>query len=737
MPSVCNYSFFPFPKCKICDMIGVENPVMIYDRRYIMELTSRMNHSALTARTAAAGSMVLLKNTGNTLPLRAEGSEPLPVAVFGVGQIFTACCSEQMQPWRTVNVLDALCAGGRVRPDGLLAHKYREWCLAHAKNEEMPLSRLSMEELAENSAAAVVVVTRTPEDYRTVLTADECEMVRTVCAAFTRTVLVLNTPGWMELGELAQTLPAIVFMGVAGQEGGAALADILTGEVMPSGRLAHSWPLTLAQFDEAAGVMDGFCGYRWFDSFGRDVLYPFGYGLGYGRAELQSVSTGLDGCDVVVTAEVANTGSVWPVQEVVQVYFSTPAAAHGGAIYQLACFRKTRPLEAGEKQTITLRFPVTKMAVFRESASAFVLEEGYYDIRVGVSSRATYIAGSLRLTRSAVVQAITPMQMADRPDRARTGAGFTYSGEGEELAAARKRAIRFSDRSLPRLSRKKGQEFTGCRPDGREHTLTDVLRGWCSPFQLVASMDDYSLRALVYDFGTQPSSVPGALGASAALERYEIPALSIAAGSEGLHLQREIRNDETDKVVKRQNCTAFPSASLLACSFDPDLIRSVGAAIGREMSEYGVDLWLAPCVNLLRTPRQTGFAECWSEDPVVSGLCARAIADGVRPFGAPVLRSGAAEPAALSQSACRGLYALGFEIACGAYPAVLIPAAPVNGELCGEDGALARSMIVDWKFRGMFLADNERYTAEPDRVTLEKSALRILRLMQERSKTKR
>ena len=247
-------------------------------------------------------------------------------------------------------------------------------------------------------------------------------------------------------------------------------------------------------------------------------------------------------------------------------------------------------------------------------------------------------------------------------------------------------------------------------------------------------MDDHSLRELVCGFGQAEPDVPGALGASPALERYGIPKLQIAAGSEGLALQKDVRDEETDKVIRRQYCTAFPSASLLACSFDPELIRAVGTGIGREMAEFGIDLWLAPGANLLRTPRQAAFCECWSEDPVVSGLCAAAAARGASHYGAPVLR--AVQPASgeLSQNAYRSLYGLPFEIACSAYPAVLIPDRTLNGQLPGEDSALASSMVVDWKFGGMFLADNERYDAEPTRVTLEKSALRILQVLRRAKK---
>lgn len=694
-----------------------------------MEYTPRMTDNALAARSAAAGSMVLLKNVQNTLPLLGSAEQPLPVAVFGVGQLQTACCTVAMQPWRRVCVLDGLGACETLRLDGLLTHKYRTWCMEHPAGEELPLASLSMEELASQSEAAVVVLSRTPEDYRPELTGAERTMVETVCAHFPRTVLVLNTPGFMALGALAQSVPAIVFMGVAGQEGGCALADILTGRVMPSGRLAHTWPADLAACDEAARVRDGFCGYRWYDSFARPVLYPFGYGLGYGRAELTAVSMGLDGCDVVVTADVENTGESYPVQEVVQVYFSAPESERGGAVYRLARFQKTRLLEPGEKETVSLRFPVTDMAVFRESASALVLEEGYYDIRVGTGSRTTCIAGSLRLTRSAVVQALTPLSMRGADERVRTGAGFTYPEEQEELSAARRRAIRFSDRDLPRRSKRRGKEFTGCRPDGQEHTLEDVRLGRCSPFQLIAAMDDESLRALVCSFGQAEPEVPGALGASPELPRYGIPKLELALGGEGVYLQKEVRDEETDKVVRRQNCTAFPMASLLACSFDPELIRAVGAGIGRELAEYRVDLWLAPGANLLRTPRQAGFAECWSEDPVVSGLCALAAAQGAGKYAAPVLRAVSPDGAALSQRAFRELYALPFALACGAYPAALLPDRGVGGQLLCEDSALTRSLIVDWRFGGMFLADNERYESEPTRVSLERSALRILQVL--------
>ena len=104
---------------------------------------------------------------------------------------------------------------------------------------------------------------------------------------------------------------------------------------------------------------------------------------------------------------------------------------------------------------------------YRESACAFALEEGYYDVRVGFHSRGTYIAGSLRSMQRAMVRAVTPLRLdAPANDRVRDRkAAFTYPGEAEELTAAHKYAIRISPRNLPKRSRKKGRDFQGCYGD--------------------------------------------------------------------------------------------------------------------------------------------------------------------------------------------------------------------------------------------------------------------------------
>ena len=422
-----------------------------------MEYTARMNEHALVSRAAAAGSCVLLKNVANTLPFAGTLDAPVRVAVFGIGQIFTPTGLSGMDPWRRVGILDGLSADSAVAQDTLLAHKYRAWALEHPEGSEMPLGNLSMEEFASSNDAAVVVLARPAAHYDPKLTNFEQDMLKKVTGAFSRVVLVLAAPGYMELTQEARSCGAIVLLGLAGQEAGYALADVLTGRVCPSGKLSFSWSEKLESFGLAAQQLDSFLGYRYFDTFGGELLFPFGYGLGYGKAEFSSVSVGLDGCDVTVSATVENTGETYPVQEVVQVYCSRPDSGKTGPAWFLDTFQKTQVLAPGEQQTLHLRFPVTELAIFREKASAYVLEEGYYDIRVGSSSRATCLAGSIRLTRSAVVQAVTPCAFPDAelPARKEPVHLYTYPGEAEELETARRRAIRLSDRICPAAAAKR------------------------------------------------------------------------------------------------------------------------------------------------------------------------------------------------------------------------------------------------------------------------------------------
>src|SRR5699024_2154610 len=195
------------------------------------------------------------------------------------------------------------------------------------------------------------------------------------------------------------------------------LSELLTGEAVFLGHLNQSWPRRRADFIQANQVLDIYAGYRYFDTFGTELLYDFGFGLTYGAAELAAVAVAVDGKDLVVSAQVVNTGDTWPVSQVVQVYVSRPAGKLPQPKYTLCGFARTALLEPGRAESVTIRVPLSSLASYSEASATFMLEAGFYDVRVGFSARSSLVAGSLTLHRAALPPPGTPPPMA--PTQAR------------------------------------------------------------------------------------------------------------------------------------------------------------------------------------------------------------------------------------------------------------------------------------------------------------------------------
>lgn len=698
-----------------------------------MEISQRMQESAQVARAAAAGSMVLLKNTHHALPLRPDGEAPLRVAVFGVGQVRTALAAG-IQPWRQINVLDGLCDAAGVEPDGLLAHRYRAFALEQRAGE-LPLEEETLRDAAARCEAAIVVLTRPHDGYDWNLHAEELDLIRAVTAVFTRSVLVLNTPGYLDIAEASPMFSAIVYMGIAGQEGGAALADLLTGREIFSGKLPDTWPVSPEQFDKAAGQTDLFTGYRYYDSFDKDVLYPFGYGLSYGKSRLTGYAVGLDNGNITVDATIENAGDTWPVREVLQVYFSYPEEPVSRPVYMMDCFAKTCLLAPGDSETIRLAFPVSELARFDRHNAVWRLDAGYYDIRIGFHCRATTIAGSIYVPKPIVTaQVRNCMEAPALSVRSRKGArAFTYPGEAEERNASRQHALRLSPRQVPLREVRYARKFPGCRGGKPGIRLSDIYEGRYDLRQLVAILDDHDLRSLVCSFGACETKVPGAWGASADLwEKYGIPSITVAKGCDGVRLTRDVE-DENGDVVSHQYATAFPVPSLLGCSFDRALLQSVGEAVGREMREFGVDLWLSPSATVHRDPRSDCYHGAFSEDPVVAGLSAAWLIQGCQQHAMAALRHvESTVEITLTERTLRELELQGFEIAVavGKPKALMAPSIAVCGEALSLDNRILSDVLYDeWGYDGMAFAAGELFSRFPGRPLLEQAALRTLRMI--------
>lgn len=760
-----------------------------------MEASARITKNASLSRSLAAESMVLLRNVRNTLPLLGSEEEPVSLAVFGVGQIYTVkggTGSGNVNNLKTVSLLEGLTATDSLQVDGLLARKYRTWGLSHENlcvegfmepkgyyNPEMVLTDEEVRSFAAVNDAAIMVLTRVAgegadmraEPGMIYLTEDEKHLMDQITGCFEKTILLLNTAGYIELGAYATRFSAVLFMGLPGQDAGA-VADVLTGKVMPSGHLTDTWPVCYTQFPTAGDYSekhfngnvnttmgqtqeqinvsyadDIFVGYRYFDTFNQDVLYPFGYGLGYGKTEITAYSMAVTGDQVTVTATVENTGNVYAARQVVQVYVSCPEGRLEQPLQKLCAFGKTKLLLPGESETLTLEFHLKDVASFDEQCYSFVLEKGYYDVRLGTDSRSTMVAGSVYLPAD-----VTTLVLSDRlghvPEdfkvlSARGVQRYSYPEEAEELAFARAHAVRVSAREFRTVQQKYSDPVRPLRRGQTDLRLKDVYDGNCSLREFVASMDASDLCKLVcgigMDLSGMPESmqqdpdfhppfdgmlgsggmkVPGAAGETADLwDKYGIPPVSLADGPAGIRISQKVK-DENGEVLRQQLCTAFPVGALLACSWDEQLLETMGQAVAREMVEYGVDIWLAPGMNIHRNPLCGRNFEYFSEDPMLTGVCAAAITRGVQKSGVGVtikhfagnnqetLRANSND--IVSQRALREIYLRGFEIAVKqAQPyCVMTSYNDINGMPSANNYDLCTAVLRDeWGFRGLVMTD--------------------------------
>lgn len=228
-------------------------------------------------------------------------------------------------------------------------------------------------------------------------------------------------------------LDSLLFMSQAGKRGGHALGQILSGEISPSGKLTDTWAVNYMDYPSSAtfGSHDNnsveedytddiYVGYRYFDTFGLDVAYPFGYGLSYTDFDFSDIAVEADTETVTATVTVTNTGEA-AGKEVVEIYYSAPEVSEEDALscdlenpYQeLAAFAKTDELQPGESQTLTLTYNTDEMASYSEKNAAYVLQGGDYIIRIGNSSRNTSAAAVISLDASAATQQLTNRMVID------------------------------------------------------------------------------------------------------------------------------------------------------------------------------------------------------------------------------------------------------------------------------------------------------------------------------------
>lgn len=676
------------------------------------------------ARKIVEESVVLLKNEDQVLPFHKNqkaaffGRSQLITYFSGNGSgaakgaetnnILTACIEKGILPAKELKCwYQAQAASEAVRPEeefdfsrmkdlvnsGLMYEIFGRY---HAPAPEYTVPETLVEGAAAYTDTAVLVLGRNAggeecdrhrsEDYE--LTQTEKALVEAVCARFFRVVLVLNCNGLIDLGwiEKYPAVKSILFLGIPGQEGPAALAEILTGKITPSGKLpvtiarryedypaaAHfSWDkehpeklLTYESYglDPALNGSVGFdkspvtvywediyAGYRYFDTFGKKPLFAFGFGLSYTSFEIRSVQVlkGKEGFRI--TAEVENTGGR-AGRETVQVYLSAFGTKSERPYQELKCFAKTKLLQPGEKQVQEMVIPWSELTIYEEDTACWVLEKGSYQLRLGVSTMDTRVIGRIETEEDMVLErchnrlglrtcnqrkieflsqaAETAVKEVTEHKTVVNKQSDAENTAAEFTISAEEGALLLAEAEQRRI------EETQQRKERRSVKFT-ALAGKEIGLQ---EFTDQQLAALCVGFG--PGVPFSAFGDGADPETvYDDSGRPLTTNSHPTgvngYVSPAMEEKGIDSVFYKDGPagiggTAWPSEMLLACAFDRKLWRQFGDAVGAECEKEQVNVWLAPAVNLHRNPLGGRNFEYFSEDPYLTGVCACEVAKGVQ-----------------------------------------------------------------------------------------------------------
>ena len=542
---------------------------------------------------------------------------------------------------------------------------------------------------AEKTDTAIFVIGRNsggeecdrhlPEDYY--LTRSEESLLKDICTHFANVVIVLNVNGLIDLSWMKKyaSIKSLLFIGIPGEEGASALAGILTGEINPSGKLAvtiaehyedypsadhFSWDkehLENILDYESYGLSseengstgftkspvtvyweDIYTGYRYFDTFGKQVLYPFGYGLSYTAFAISDALVKKQNGGILVTAAVKNIGEM-SGKEVIQIYLSKVYPAEGveRPYQELKGFEKTSDLAPGEKEQVKIWIPWRELAVYDEERAAWVIESGDYLLKMGNSSRDTFVKGLICVEKTILAEQCTNCLnitecnngkiefLTQKENDAEMASVLNITEQNKDVSGQNIIFVTPEDVHDVQENRKCGKETiskaeTTVSEREKERNLAELsikeLAALCvgyGPGTPFAAVGDRSDPSTIFDdegkpmtTNSHPTGYPGYV--SPAIEEKGIKSVFYKDGPAGI------------------GGVAWPTEMLIACSFDKKLWQMFGDAVGKECEEQQVNVWLAPAVNLHRNPLCGRNFEYFSEDPYLTGVCACEITKGVQ-----------------------------------------------------------------------------------------------------------
>lgn len=727
-------------------------------------VTACADHTTLSKNAAKEG-MVLLKNEEHVLPF-AKGTR---LALFGKGTfdyVKGGGGSGDVTVAYVKNLYEGLkTLGDHVCVDEDLAAFYRDWVKTQYEAGQVPgmvqepelsdslyekartftdtaiisISRFSGEgwdrstsDWEQSVATYRALAARSSELYENgdfYLSNAEKTLVEKVKAHFPKVVIVLNVGGVVDtqwfVGD--DRIQSVLLAWQGGMEGGQAEAELLCGIGNPSGKLADTFAKCLEDYPSTAGfhesdtyvdyTEDIYVGYRYFETLPgaeEKVNYPFGYGLSYTEFEWTVISAEKIDGEFEVRVSVTNAGAV-AGKEVIQLYVTAPQGVLGKPVKSLVAFQKTQLLQPGQTQILTLCFEIDAMASYDDlgkvAKSAYVLERGAYTFHIGNSVRNTvqleyvHIEADNRITQQLSAKLVPtalkrrlladgtyeelPLGTPNDPDYTALPPMSTLSKYGGEMPAVR------AVGRIPRRSKERVDRLN----------FNHVARGEMSLDDFVGALMDEELSHLL---GGQPNTGVANTWGFGNMPEYYIPSAMTADGPAGLRIKPECG-------VKT---TAFPCATLLACTWNPEITALIGEAGAKEVKENNLAMWLTPAINIHRSPLCGRNFEYYSEDPFLAGTLAAAMVKGIQSQNiAPAVKHFAFNnketnrkdsDSRVSERAAREIYLKAFEIVVKtAKPWCIMSAYNlINGHRTSESRELLADILrTEWGFEGVVTTD--------------------------------
>lgn len=673
-----------------CDMDGNVMPdqkIHIHTKPASKIEDSHKEHDEVALEAAREG-IVLLKNDNHLLPLQENkglfvmGEENFRIAAVGAGKINPRY---QIRLKRGIEEF---------------SHFY----------------------LTEDTDTALIVISRySGENYDNealkggyYLSNAEEEILSCVTQKYSHVIAVISSGYPMDVRWLEQySIEAALYTGFSGMQGGRAVVEILDGRITPSGRLTDTWSkdywdipssYNFYQPKTMDGALDADCGlyidtvyeeglytgYRYFETFQKEVAYPFGFGLSYtdfnlhAAAEVLSEIVCYDKNFLAVTSKVTNIGNRYG-KVVVQIYAVIPNGKLEQPVKRLVGFAKTRELKPGESQILLINVKGRELASFDDDISAWILEKGVYQILIGSSVQQVQDVTTFQIKEDQILKRTEPLMLP--PQKV-----DVFSKWKENFPAGKKSGIKEGVREL---NPKRTPKHYPIIENGKEDLVSKLSIEELARLSICAS----------HGWGMQETGVAGKLYQ---LKQYNMPAFEVADGNNGLNIH-------TPNV-------GMPCSSVVCASWNQELAEHVGKIIAEEALENGVAMVLAPAMNLHRNPLGGRNVEYFSEDPYLTGIMAGFYAKGLEKNGASacmkhVIANNSEASRKRNQSiidvrTMRELYLKSFEIAMDLHKpdSIMTSYNAVNGCYTAEDEELLEGIFRrEFGFQGFVMTDWNSY----------------------------